>query len=41
MHMCPVPAERQPDFYTSTEGVQLSDPVSFKHGGAILLAYSA
>lgn len=39
--VCPVCAERQPDLHTSAEGLQLSDPVSFNHGGAILLAYSA
>ena len=39
--VCPVCAERQPDFHASAEGLQLSDPVPFKRGGAILLAYSA
>lgn len=39
--VCPVHAERQPDFHSSADGLQLPDPVPFKRGGAILLAYSA
>lgn len=37
--MCPGCAERQPDFHTSAEGLQLCDPVPFKRDGAVLLAH--
>lgn len=34
-------AEGKLEFHSSAEGVQLCDPVPFKRGGAVLLAYSA